>query len=204
MTNVPFNKEAARAVDLTNMVAARLESTHRRSEHFLLSFLRAGSGYAYEVLMGLNLSYDDLYEYIRLTTTSDSDTVDHLRPFSPNAQRLLDGAQEQATRYKSSEVKTEHMLLAMLLGDDSTARDVLCSFKVQPQALGDTMRDDMLARNLTQANFARLALVSHLEQALAACDDPVRQRQITKAFDSARRTDMAIERICNTRSPDRG
>jgi len=102
------------------------------TEHILLAILRHQRGRAAQVLDGFGLTEEAVREAIEKIMRSDmEDTwVFGRLPGSPHYRNVMARAIDEATRLGAREVGTEHLLLALLREQGSTAQRVLEQFGV--------------------------------------------------------------------------
>ncbi|MCF0133208.1 MAG: ATP-dependent Clp protease ATP-binding subunit [Blautia sp.] len=131
-----YTKQAERAIDLAHNTARSCKHGYVGTEHILLGLLTEKEGTAGRVLEAFQVKEEDLLEKIRqLIAPSESNVKEAYLEFSPRAGDVLEGAGEEASRFKMSQVGTEHILLAMLKETDCVGTRLLHTMGVNIQKL---------------------------------------------------------------------
>ncbi len=140
-----FDKSTEKAVKLASEIAREYELDYVGTEHILLGIRREGSGLGSRILEDRGISEARIKEEIdRLISKSMHDTwVFGRLPGSPHFRNVIAEALEQAKRLESKELRTEHLLLALLREEGSVAFKALralgCKFEdVEAEVLRQT------------------------------------------------------------------
>jgi len=101
------------------------------SEHLLLALIQEESGVAGRVLRELGVEIDRAREMVlRISGMggSRSERID----LSPDTQRILDLAIEEAEQMSSNYISTEHLLLALAQSELGLAKEVMAKLGITP------------------------------------------------------------------------
>lgn len=118
---IRFTEKATAALGLAKERASQSGCDYIGTEHILLGILLEGSNVAAKILENYNVSVDMLEAAIAETM---GDMVSHPGgdpKLTPRSKRVLDRSVQEAVRYGSLMVGTEHILLALLAEYDSYA-----------------------------------------------------------------------------------
>ena len=102
------------------------------TEHILLAILRTGEGIGVRVLEDFGITEENARQTAEEILKRDmEDTwVFGRLPGSPHYRNVLAHAIDEATQLEAQQIGSEHLLLALLREDGSTAQRVLASFGV--------------------------------------------------------------------------
>lgn len=128
-----FTSQAKEALRLAKEAAIELEHGHVGTEHILLGLVREGRGVAARVLMANGLSEDKILEIIEklmFNEYNDIKEMEILPDYTPAANRVFEGAYNEAVRFKSPLIGTEHILIAILKEPDSIANKLLNTLNI--------------------------------------------------------------------------
>ncbi len=120
-----FSKSLQNVLKFSNQEAIRLGNAYIGVEHLLLGILCEGEGIAIRILNALKVNLDDLKTLIESTIESPKDyrtdetTKQTSLPIVKQAERVLKITYLEAKYYKSDQIETEHLLLAIVKGDDN-------------------------------------------------------------------------------------
>ena len=139
-----YTSQARNALAMAEKTAKRCQHSYIGTEHLLLGLLMEPEGTAGILLAEFGVEQERLLGLIdRLIAPSGSTAVASAPGLTPRARRLLDNAQEEASRLKSEEVGTEHILLAMLRESDCVATRLLYTMGVNIQKLYSALLNAM-------------------------------------------------------------
>lgn len=113
-------------------IAYEFELDYVGTEHILLAILRHGEGIGAQVLNRLRISEDrarDMVEEVLQREMEDTWVFGRL-PGSPHYRNVLAHAIDEATQLESKQIGSEHLLLALLREEGSTAQRVLTKLGV--------------------------------------------------------------------------
>lgn len=124
-----LNKRVDEVIRLANEAAREYEQEYVGTEHILLGILREGTGLGARLLALHGLTEEKVRPAIdKLVKASLEDTwVFGRLPGSPHFINVMATAIEEARGMESREVRTEHLLLALLKEKRSVAYEVLRS-----------------------------------------------------------------------------
>ncbi len=110
-----FTSRARRAVLMAHDEAARMGAPLISTEHLLLGLLRLGEGAALDVLERLNIDVERLRTDLRrqMDAAGPSEASEEVS-FTPEAQRVLTRAYQEAKALGDYHIGTEHILIGLL------------------------------------------------------------------------------------------
>ncbi len=134
--NIKYTKTAARAMELAKLAAKELEVTYVGTEHILLGLIRTEESVASVVLNNNNITEEKVLqligEYVKPTASVN---VMEAGLFTPKAELILEGALNEAKRFKSAYVGTEHILLGIIKEPSCIAVRLMHTLGANPQVL---------------------------------------------------------------------
>ena len=131
-----YTQKAQKALDLAFKTSRELKHGYVGSEHILLGLLREGTGVASKVLFNNGVEEDQLIELIeQLIAPEQSVAVAERDGFTPRAKDILEGGREEAFRFKSENIGTEHLLIAIIKDPVSVAARLLTTVGVNLQKM---------------------------------------------------------------------
>ncbi len=134
--NKPYTAKAKKALALAGKISRNLHHNYIGTEHLLLGFLREGSCVAACVLMNNGIEEDKLQNLIEdLIAPSSGVLLMDRDGYSPKTQAILERAKEEAERFGSEEIGTEHILLAIIREVDCAASRLLNTLGANTQKL---------------------------------------------------------------------
>jgi len=119
--NERFTEKAARAIDSAREIAIGLSHGYIGSEHLLLGLLKETDGVASMVLMNQGITYKIIEDQIKDLIVSQTVQVREPEGFTPKVRKILELSQKEAVYMGSSQIGTEHILIAMLKEAESMA-----------------------------------------------------------------------------------
>lgn len=128
-----LDHNAARIVkNVAQEIAYEFELDYVGTEHILLAILRYGKGVGAGVLNGFRITEDRARKKVEQVLKRDmEDTwVFGRLPGSPHYRNVLAHAIDEATQLESKQIGSEHLLLALLREEGSTAQRVLAKLGV--------------------------------------------------------------------------
>lgn len=132
----PYTKQAEKVLELTTKAARRMEHNYIGSEHLLLGLLKEGTGVAACVLADAGMQEEHLVELIQdLIAPSSHVVVLDRRGYSPRIQHIIESAGQEAERFESDTIGTEHLLLALLREVDCAGVRLLNTMGVNIQKI---------------------------------------------------------------------
>ena len=144
MNNDRYTTSARQAINDSKSVAARLGVGFVGTEHILMA-LAETSGTAQSVLNANGVTANKLIEMAKLfIKDKDSDVgVMDDESFTPKTRRVLDNAVKEANKMGADLAGTEHILLALLKENDSTAHGLLTSLNANVNKIFTDLRAAM-------------------------------------------------------------
>ena len=126
-----FTQSARRVLSLAHLEAERMQQIAISSEHILLALIQEDSGVAGRVLRELGVEIDRAREMVLRVAGMGNKKPDRI-DLSPEAQKILDIAIEEAQQLGSSYISTEHLLLALVQSELGFAKDVIAKLGITP------------------------------------------------------------------------
>ncbi len=125
--NPHLTERVEKILKLAEGIARDYELEYVGTEHILLAIRKEGTGVGSQILEAKGISYERIKEVVDgLVKKSLEDTwVFGRLPGSPHFRNVIAKAVEQAQKMKSTEVCTEHLLLALMNEQDSVAHHAL-------------------------------------------------------------------------------
>ncbi len=131
-----YTKKAQTALSMAKQTAKELRQNYIGTEHILLGLLREDTGVAARVLQDNGVEENKLISMIYdLIAPGNFVPVKERDGFTPRAEKILQEAARQAQRFRSEEIGTEHILLAVLKEGDNVAVRLLNTIGIQIQKL---------------------------------------------------------------------
>lgn len=128
-----LDAESQSAMKLANVIAHEFELEYVGTEHILLALLRQNTGLAAKILHACKVNEHNARAAVEeLLESAKEDTwVFGRLPGSPHFRNVVALAIDEATQLESPEIRTEHLLLALLREKGSTAQRVLARLGVK-------------------------------------------------------------------------
>lgn len=131
-----YTKQAEKALGIATKYSRDLGHGYVGTEHLLLGLLEEGSGVAASVLIGNGATKKGILDLIKQQIAPPSSVLIKERDgLSPKAEEILTKSEQEALRYKTSQIGTEHILLALLRDVDNLAVRMLNTLEINPQKL---------------------------------------------------------------------
>ncbi len=147
--NKPFTKLAKEAILAATECANELSHSYIGTEHILAGLAETDGSVSQKVLVDNKVTSQAIKELIENTFDVASNiAINEGEDFSPKAEQILELAGSQAEKFNSKTVGTEHLLLAILEEEDSSAMRILTSLGVNLQK----MKMDLLSAMGVDAN----------------------------------------------------
>jgi ATP-dependent Clp protease ATP-binding subunit ClpC len=144
-----LDRNAAKIVKaVAQEIAYEYELDYVGTEHILLAILRHGRGVGADVLSGFDLTEDGVRETVDQILQRDmEDTwVFGRLPGSPHYRNVLAHAIDEATQLEAKAIGSEHLLLALLREEGSTAQRVLSKLGVTLKNCRDAVLKQLARR----------------------------------------------------------
>ena len=183
-----YTNSAKAALRLAKAAAKRMHQSYIGTEHILYGLLEEKDGVASAVLINNGATSERVSELIKDFIAPDGEVaLVEKSEYSPKALQVLELSESLAREYKSSEIGTEHLLLALIEDSDNVAAriintlgidrnkiliEVLVSLRVNPSEITSRVRS---VNNIKQGGKSVLDSYSRDLTALAREDklDPV-------------------------------
>lgn len=123
-----FTQRAKEVLQIAQTEAKRFKHQTVGSEHILLALLIEPNGIAGKTLREMNVSEKDVREEIEHLTGYGSMTnypINGFLPYSPRARQIFAYAGDEAKRFGSAQVGTEHLLLGLLRDEEILASRIM-------------------------------------------------------------------------------
>ena len=131
-----YTDKAKSALALAAKAARAMGQNYIGTEHILLGLMRQQTGIAAKVLLAGGVAEDDVMELIReLIAPPNYLELKEREGYSPKAKFILELARQQAVRFKSGEIGTEHLLLALLQERNNVAVRIITTLGVNVQKI---------------------------------------------------------------------
>ncbi|MCC8168347.1 MAG: ATP-dependent Clp protease ATP-binding subunit [Clostridiales bacterium] len=131
-----YTQSAKNVLDEAKRFSKKLHYNYTGTEHILAGLVKEDEGVASEVLALNDVDLDKLLSLMNeLLSVGEGTMLAERDGFTPSAQRVIDQAAEQAVRFHSQEIGTEHLLLAIVKEGDCAACRLLNTMNVSLQKL---------------------------------------------------------------------
>ncbi len=121
-----YTANAKKVLELAKKIAKQLDYNYIGTEHILAALVKEGKGVAAEILLSNGVEYTKLFSMIEdLIAPGEGVLVEERKGYSPRTEEILRNAEEEAVRFQSEEIGTEHLLIAILKEVDCAASRLL-------------------------------------------------------------------------------
>ncbi|MBT4155350.1 MAG: ATP-dependent Clp protease ATP-binding subunit, partial [Candidatus Marinimicrobia bacterium] len=136
-----FSKRVQQIIKLSKEEAIRLGHSYVGSEHLLLGLLKVEGGLGKKVLDVYDIDPIEMVAMIEdmIKTSGGTMTLGHL-PLTRRAERILRNAFSEASSRGETMANDEHLLLAMLRETEGIAIEILISFSLDYETVGDLIQ----------------------------------------------------------------
>ena len=136
-----FSKRVQLIIKQSKEEAIRLGHSYVGSEHLLLGLLKEESGLAKKVLDVYDIDPSEMVAMIEdmIKTSGGTMTLGHL-PLTRRAERILRNAFSEASSRGETIADDEHLILAMLRETEGIAYEILKSFSLDYETVGDLIQ----------------------------------------------------------------
>ena len=130
-----FSLQVKEIISLSREEAVRLGHEYVGTEHLILGIIKEGNGLAFSILQRLKLPFaefrNNIEQITKNTVTSQANNTVNLNiPLTKQTEKVLKVTYLEAKIFKSNEVRSEHLLLAILRENDYLATQVMSKFNV--------------------------------------------------------------------------
>ena len=131
-----YTQKAKKALELATRLSQKMHHNYIGTEHILLGLIQEKTGVAAQVLMENKVEQEKLLELIQdLIAPGEGVLVLDKDGYSPRTVNVLENAGKEAERFRSEEIGTEHLLLAILKENESAAVRLLNTMGINLQKL---------------------------------------------------------------------
>lgn len=131
-----YTEPAKEVLKKAEKIARELDHPYVGTEHLLLAFMRVCTGVAGQILSANGVEEANLYKIVdELISPVGEVTFQEKPKRSPRLEYTLEESKEEAIRFQSEAIGTEHMLLAILREPDSVATRILLTLNVNIQKI---------------------------------------------------------------------
>lgn len=136
-----FSQHVKEVLNYSRDEAARLGNDYIGIEHFLLGIIRDGEGKAIELLTGYTIDLVELKGRLEKAIRS-AKTVEILEdiPLVKQAEKCLKRTYLEAKVYRTNEIETEHLLLAILRDTDNLATRAIRDYGINYQIVSEDLK----------------------------------------------------------------
>jgi len=136
-----FSKRVQLIIKQSKEEAIRLGHSYVGSEHLLLGLLKENSGLGKKVLDVFDIDPNEMVAMIEdmIKTSGGTMTLGHL-PLTRRAERILRNAFSEASSRGETLADDEHLLLSMLREKEGIAYEILKSFSLDYDTVGDLIQ----------------------------------------------------------------
>lgn len=128
-----YTSSAQKAMKIAESASKKSGQNYTGTEHLLLGLVKEESGVAARVLIENGITPDKLEEMIsRLNIHPGNLALLDQNGYSPRCQKILNMARAQAQKYNTSEIGTEHLLMAIILEGENVAVKLLETMGANP------------------------------------------------------------------------
>lgn len=132
----PYTDKATHALELAVKTSRMLSHSYIGTEHLLVGLLKEGTGVAAKVLMSMGVDEEKILNLIEsLIAPATNVVLADVGGYSPKTTTVLENAVNEAERFKSNEIGTEHLLFALIKESDCAAVRLLNTMGVNLQKL---------------------------------------------------------------------
>ncbi len=132
----PYTAKAKKALDIAGRTSKGLKHSYIGTEHILLGLIKEGSGVAAQILMDNGVEEAQLLQLIEdLIAPSSGVAIEERDGYTPKTSMLLELAAAEAERFRSENIGTEHLLLAIIKSADCAASRLLNTMNVNMQKM---------------------------------------------------------------------
>lgn len=131
-----FTKKARATLNLAADISAKMKHGYVGTEHILLGMIEEGTGVAARVLFHNGVDLERLIQLIEQLIAPDmSVTVKDRDGYTPRAAEVIENSKKEASRLRSGQVGTEHLLIAIIKENDCVATRLLNTIGVNTQKM---------------------------------------------------------------------
>jgi ATP-dependent Clp protease ATP-binding subunit ClpA len=151
MMGYNFTERVRKVLAIAREEAVRLRHEYVAPEHILLGLIGEGEGVASTLLQNLGVGLDDIRQKLEESVKKGkAHSTGPDLPYTSHAKKVLELSMSEARSLNHSYVGTEHLLMGLLLDEQSLAAKALSESGVTPErARAEVVR--ILGENLSEA-----------------------------------------------------
>lgn len=153
---LPYSEKLQEILKEAKRISKKLGQNYIGSEHFLMALIIVEDTAAYVVLNENGVDIQSVINLLSETLEPAGVVTTEKNKYTKSAEKILDNAANEAKKLGSSEVGSEHLLIALVKAFDSTAVKLILALKVNLQKI---YVDIMVACGV-DANIAKKEFVS--------------------------------------------
>ena len=147
-----YTKQAERVLKIARSAAKELKHPYIGTEHLLLGLRKEFAGVAGQILSANGVDENEILKVIGELISPAEEIVFEGRPEqSPRLDYLLENSRREAERFQSSEIGTEHMLMAIVRDSECVAARILTTLNI---SLTRIYQEILEAAGVDPAEFA--------------------------------------------------
>ena len=177
--NENYTNSAKEVLRLAKEAALESKQNYIGTEHLLVGLIREPDGVASRILIENDVTEGRIRDMISQLNIGSGDlALMDKDGFSPRCQKILKLAAEQAQRYLSLNIGTEHILLALILEEENVGVKIMASMGANPakiyfevlSSLGEdpTLHKNDLQKGTPEQGQAKESLLSQFSRDLTA------------------------------------
>ncbi len=137
-----FSRNVNQVIDLSTALAKRFGCRYIGSEHILFGLMNVPDGRAAAILREAEVDNDRFLYYFKKTI--DKTMIIPGNMFTPRTKSLFEKAVDISLKAHAGYVGTEHLLLAVLLAEDSVAVGILKALKVDVYQMAEDIAESLM------------------------------------------------------------
>ena len=145
-----FSRNVNQVIDLSTALAKRFGCRYIGSEHILFGLINVPDGRAGAILREAEVDNDRFLYYFKKTI--DKTMIIPGNMFTPRTKSLFEKAVDISLKAHSGYVGTEHLLLAILLAEDSVAVGILKALRVDVDQMAEEIAETLMGGRTPNPN----------------------------------------------------
>jgi ATP-dependent Clp protease ATP-binding subunit ClpC len=137
-----FSRNVNQVIDLSTALAKRFGCRYIGSEHILFGLMNVPDGRAAAILREAEVDNDRFLYYFKKTI--DKTMIIPGNMFTPRTKSLFEKAVDISLKAHAGYIGTEHLLLAVLLAEDSVAVGILKALKVDVYQMAEDIAESLM------------------------------------------------------------
>ncbi|MBR0189906.1 MAG: ATP-dependent Clp protease ATP-binding subunit [Clostridia bacterium] len=136
-----FSRNVNEVIDIANDLAKRFGCRYIGSEHIMFGLINVSDGRAASILREAGVDSDRYLAYFKRTIDPTSIIPGNM--FTPRTKRHFEKAIDISLRAHSGFVGTEHLLLVILMDEESVATAILKAMRVDTEAMAEEIAENL-------------------------------------------------------------